>query len=153
MVSFSIISLCFHCLLSPLTCLPVTERIGSQMRNSKIQRERLLLCFLIWISLSHSLFRTLMHRTYTGVYNIGYLSFSSLNICLFFLTFISVKQIFIPFLFFPTQYHAQQGIVCFIISIRWLLLKRQPSVKIPFFKGKCSVRENTWLWKHRNGWK
>lgn len=83
-VSFSIISLCFYCLLSPLTYLPVTEWIGSQIRNSKIQRERLLLCFLIWISLSHSLFRTLMHRTYTGVYNIGYLSFLSLNILFIF---------------------------------------------------------------------
>lgn len=88
-----------------------------------------------------------------GYLILGIYPFYLLTFCLFFLIFISVKQIFIPFLFFLTQYHAQQGIVCLIISIRWLLLKRQPSVKIPFFKGKCSVRENTWLWKHRNGWK
>lgn len=92
-------------------------------------------------------------HTHTYIYTFCHLFFIFWHFCLFFLTFINVKQILIPFLYLLTQYHAQQDIVCFIISIRWLLLKRQSSVKIPFFRGKCSVRENTWLWKHRNGWK
>lgn len=125
---------------------------GSQMRNSKIQGKggTVILPYLN-IIVPHSLFRTLMHRTYTGVYNIRYLSFSSLNICLFFLTFISVKQIFIFPFFFPTQYHAQQGVVCFIISIKWLCWRDNQVVKYHFSK-QLLEWERTW-WKHRNGWK
>lgn len=94
---FSIISLCFHCLLSPLT-LP-SSYWKNWFPNEKQQNteERLLLCFLIWISLSHSLFRTLMHRTYTGVYNIGYCPFHLLTFVVLFSLHLSVlnKSLFL----------------------------------------------------------
>lgn len=139
--------------LSPLPYFHWPNELAPKWETIKYKwRRALLLYFLIWILLFHSLFRTSCCRTYMLICNFGHLSFISWHLYIF-LTFINDKQVFIPFLYFLTQYHAQQDMVCFIISIRWLLLNRQSTIKIPFFKGKCSVRENTWLWKHRNGWK
>lgn len=139
--------------LSPLTYFHWPNELAPKWETIKYKcRSVLLLYFLIWILLFHSLFWILLHRIYMLICNFWHLSFISWYLFIF-LTFINDKQIFVPFLYFLTQYHAQQDMVCFIISIRWLLLNRQSTIKIPFFKGKCSVRENTLLWKHRNWWK